>query len=212
MALVRAVTALREDKGFTNQELVERAGMSASYYYTRLRGDAPFDTNDIEHLASALGTHPHEISRVAASYGAGSEDIEPGITTEPKELGRRLKALSASPRGDGSDFEEAELLQDLASRGIAVDAGEWASLIDGRSAPTVRTRLLEGVAEYASVPAAYLTELSDADALDAAEAQFEFRLALRESGAESVSARAVDGVSPAALRAIAQSLRSISPS
>jgi hypothetical protein len=68
------------------------------------------------------------------------------------------------------------------------------------------------VAEYATVPTAYLTELSDADALDAAEAQFEFRLALRESGADSVSARAVDGVSPAALRAIAQSLRSISPS
>ena len=68
MALVRAVSELRDSSGLTNQELVERADMSASYYYARLRGDAPFDTNDIERLAAALGTHPHEISRIAASY------------------------------------------------------------------------------------------------------------------------------------------------
>ena len=48
------------------------------------------------------------------------------------------------------------------------------------------------------------------EAVEAAEANFEFREALKASGADSISARAVGEISPAALRAIAQSLRSIS--
>lgn len=212
MALVRAVSALRDDSGLTNQELVERAEMSASYYYARLRGDAPFDTNDIEKLAAALGTHPHEISRIAASYGDDGEDIEPRVQTVPDELGRRLTLLTTSPRGDGSSFSESALLTELGSRGIAVDAGEWAALSGGRAEPTVRARVLEGVAEYMSLPAGYLLDLNDAESADAAEAQIDFRLALQQSGADSVSARAVGDVSPSALRAIAQSLRSIAGS
>jgi transcriptional regulator with XRE-family HTH domain len=209
MALVRAVSELRDSSGLTNQELVERADMSASYYYARLRGDAPFDTNDIERLAAALGTHPHEISRIAASYGASDEEIEPRVTTDPKELGRRLRALCESPRGDGSEFDQSELLAELASRGVGLDAGEWTALTRGRADSSVRARILETAAEYASLPSSFLLDLSDKEALEAAEAQIDFRLALRESGAESVSARAVGDVSPAALRAIAQSLRTI---
>jgi len=209
MALVRAVTSLRDASGLTNQELVDRAEMSASYYYARLRGDAPFDTNDIERLAAALGTHPHEISRVAASYGAEGEDIEPRVDTDPVELARRLVALTEAPLGDGSGFDQDALLADLASRGVVVDEGEWAELLSGQGPSSVRARVLEGISDHASIPVAYLLELSDTEALEASEAQFDFRLALRESGADSVSARAVGDVSPAALRAIAHSLRSI---
>lgn len=211
MALVRAVSSLRDASGLTNQELVERAEMSASYYYARLRGDAPFDTNDIERLAAALGTHPHEISRIAASYG-DDEDIEPRVDTDPVELGRRIAAIGTAPRGDGSEFLESELLAELTSRGIPVDAGEWEALSSGLSESSVRSRVLEGVADYMSLPAAYLLDLDDSEAVEAAEAQIDFRLALKRSGADSVSARAVGDVSPSALRAIAQSLRSISPS
>lgn len=212
MALVRAVSSLRDASGLTNQELVERAEMSASYYYARLRGDAPFDTNDIERLAAALGTHPHEISRIAASYGDDGEDIEPRVDTDPVELGRRIAAIGTAPRGDGSEFLESELLVELASRGIPVDAGEWEALSSGLSESSVRSRVLEGVADYMSLPAAYLLDLDDSEAVEATEAQIDFRLALKQSGADSVSARAVGDVSPSALRAIAQSLRSISPS
>ncbi len=209
MALVRAVTSVRDAKGVTNQELIERADMSASYYYARLRGDAPFDTNDIEKLAAALGIHPHELSRVAASFESSDEDIEPRVALNPRELARRLKIVADAPRADGSPFDEAELTQDLADRGVSLEAGEWATLLSGRHDASVRSRLLNGVAAYAGVPAAYLVDLEDVDAADAAEAQFDFRLALRETGADSISARAVGDVSPAALRAIAQSLRSI---
>lgn len=210
MALVRAVGSFRDAQGLTNQQLVERAGMSSSYYYARLRGDAPFDTNDIEKLAAALGTHPHELSRVAASYQAGNDDFEPRVELDRGELARRLSLVAAAPRADGTAFDETELLQQLADRGVSVDAGEWAELLKGRSGP-VRSRVLEGIAAYAGVSRSYLVDLDDAEASEAAEAQFDFRMALRESGADSISARAVGEVSPAALRAIAQSLRSISP-
>jgi transcriptional regulator with XRE-family HTH domain len=209
MDLVRAVSILRDAAGMTNQELIDRSGMSASYFYGRLRGAAPFDANDIERLAHALGTHPHEISRVAASIGEG-DDVEPMVDTEAKELSRRLTAVSRAPRLDGSAFDIDGLVNELADRGVALDRDEWSALLAGESTSPVRARVLEGVGAYAGVPAAYLLDLGDTAAVDAAEANLEFREALKASGADSVSARAVGEISPAALRAIAQTLRSIS--
>ena len=209
MDLVRAISTLRDAAGMTNQELIDQSGMSASYFYGRLRGAAPFDANDIEKLAHALGTHPHEISRVAASIGE-TRDIEPMVDTEAKELGRRLIAASRAPRLDGSMFDVDGLVAELADRGVALDRDEWSALLAGESTSPVRVRVLEGVGAYAGVPTAYLLDLGDAAAVEAAEANFEFREALKASGADSVSARAVGEISPAALRAIAQTLRSIS--
>lgn len=209
MDLVRAISTLRDAAGMTNQELIDRSEMSASYFYARLRGAAPFDANDIEKLAQALGTHPHEISRVAASLGDARE-IEPILDTDTKELGRRLIAVSSAPRLDGSAFDIDGLVSELAERGVALDRDEWASLLAGDASTPIRVRVLEGVGAYAGVPTAYLLDLADAAAVEAAEASFEFREALKASGADSVSARAVGEISPAALRAIAQTLRSIS--
>lgn len=208
MDLVRAVSTLRDAAGMTNQELIDRSGMSSSYYYARLRGAAPFDANDIENIARALGTHPHEISRIAASTTA--EEIEPKVQTHTRELARRLTALAASPRADGTEFHVEALIGELAERGVALDSAEWTALLSGSGDPSVRVRLLEGVGNYAGIPAAYLLDLGDDEAAEAAEANLEFRDALKSSGADSISARAVGEVSPAALRAIAQSLRSIS--
>ena len=115
MDLVRAISTLRDAAGMTNQELIERSEMSASYFYGRLRGAAPFDANDIEKLAQALGTHPHEISRVAASIG-DTREIEPVVETDAKELGRRLTAASHAPRLDGSAFDVDGLINELAER------------------------------------------------------------------------------------------------
>ncbi|GAA5196802.1 helix-turn-helix transcriptional regulator [Microbacterium jejuense] len=209
MDLVRAISTLRDAAGMTNQELIDRSEMSASYFYGRLRGAAPFDANDIEKLAQALGIHPHEISRVAASIGDARE-IEPVVDTDAKELGRRLTAASHAPRLDGSAFDIDGLINELAERGVALDRDEWSSLLAGDPRTPVRVRVLEGVGSYAGVPTAYLLDLDDAAAVEAAEANFEFREALKASGADSVSARAVGEISPAALRAIAQTLRSIS--
>lgn len=209
MDLVRAVSTLRDSAGMTNQQLIEGSGMSTSYYYARMRGSAPFDANDLENLAAALGTHPHEISRVAASLSA-TDEIEPRIETRPSELGRRLLAIVNAPRVDGSVFDVDVLVTGLSERGVSLDSEEWSALVAGTAGSPVRTRLLEGVADYAGLPSAYLLNLDDAEATEIAEANLEFREALKSSGADSVSARAVGEVSPAALRAIAQTLRSIS--
>ena len=107
-------------------------------------------------------------------------------------------------------FDLDGLVSELADRGVALDRDEWSALLAGESTSPVRVRVLEGVGAYAGVPTAYLLDLGDAAALEAAEANFEFREALKASGADSVSARAVGEISPAALRAIAQTLRSIS--
>jgi transcriptional regulator with XRE-family HTH domain len=209
MALVRAITTLRDARGLTNQELVDRTEMSASYYYARLRGASPFDTNDIQKLAVALGTHPHEISRVAASFES-DENIEPRRALDPVELARRLNLIVSTPRADGSSFDESDLILELSNRGVDFDSGDWVELLSGHAGNLVSVRMLEAVAWYADVPAAYLIELADADTAEACEAQFDFRSAVRESGA-TISARAVGDVSPAALRAIANSIRSIPP-
>ncbi|GAA4353298.1 hypothetical protein GCM10023087_22310 [Microbacterium rhizosphaerae] len=203
------MATLRDAAGMTNQELIERTGMSSSYYYARMRGSAPFDANDIENLALALGTHPHEISRVAASLSP-DDDIEPIVETRPCELGRRLTAIAHAPRVDGTAFDADGLIVKLAERGISLDVADWSALLDGTAGPSVRARLLEAVCDYAGIPAAYLLDLDDGGAAEVAEANLEFREALRSSGADSMSARAVGEVSPAALRAIAQTLRSIS--
>lgn len=209
MDLVRAVSTLRDAAGMTNQQLIDRTGMSSSYYYARLRGAAPFDANDIENIALALGIHPHEISRVAASVST-SDEIEPKVHTRPAELGRRLAAIVRAPRADGSAFEVAGLTLQLSERGVSLEADEWAALVGGVGDSDVRARLLEGVSDYAGIPSGYLLDLDDEESVEAAEANLEFRDALKISGADSISARAVGEVSPAALRAIAQSLRSIS--
>lgn len=209
MDLVRAVSTLRDGAGMTNQQLIEASGMSTSYYYARMRGSAPFDANDLENLALALGTHPHEISRLASSLSETGE-IEPRTETRPSELGRRIQAIVHAPRVDGSEFDVEALAAELSERGVSLDPDEWSALLAGSAEPSVRTRLLEGVADYAGLPPAYLLSLDDADAIEVAEANLDFRHALKSSGADSVSARAVGEVSPAALRAIAQTLRSIS--
>lgn len=184
--------------------------MSASYFYARLRGDSPFDTNDIERLASALGTHPHEISRVAASLDETDDDIEPRVELDRTELSRRVVLLLDSPLTSGEDADEEQLVVLLEGRGVAVEETELAELRDPFSTGPVKTRVLETLAEYVEVPSAYLLDFANDEALDAAEAQVEFRSALRAAGASSIAARAVGDVSPAALRAIAESLRSLS--
>lgn len=184
--------------------------MSASYFYARLRGDSPFDTNDIERLASALGTHPHEISRVAASLDETDDDIEPRVELDRAELARRVVLLMDSPLTSGEDADEEHLVSLLEGRGVAIEESELDALRDASSTGPVKTRVLETLAEYVEVPPAYLLDFANDEARDAAEAQVEFRSALRASGASSIAARAVGDVSPAALRAIAESLRSLS--
>lgn len=180
--------------------------MSTSYYYTRLRGDAPFDENDVERIAVALGTHPAEIARTAA---LAQSEVETTQSIDPEEISRRLKLLVDSPRPDGSPFDVDGVLRELTEWGLDTDASAWDALLKGAAGSQVARRLLESAASHSGISAKYLLDVTDDTVRERAEAQLDLRRALREVGAEHVLARAVDDVSPAAVRAIAASLREL---
>lgn len=205
--MARAVAQLRDEAGITNEELWQGAKMSRSYYYERMGGRAAFDANDFDLLASALGTHPHEISRIAAA--SSNSSAEATLRVDRKELAGRVKRLLESPIPSGESFNQSSFLASLDDRGLSGSASEWAEIIEPTSDGPVRLRLLEALSAYCDVPLAFLSDFEDDSALDATDAQLEFRQALRESGADAIAARAVGDVSPAALRAIARSIRTI---
>ena len=97
---------------------------------------------------------------------------------------------------------------DLERRGVALEAGEWKAITTPSATGPVRARVLEALAAVSGVAPGYFLALGDEELREATEAQLDFRSALRETGADSVAARAVGEVSPSALRAIAASLRS----
>lgn len=205
-AVANAVSELRARAGLSNQDLAARAGMSTSYYYTRLRGDAPFDENDVERIAVALGTHPAEIARTAAQKDSGSESMQ---SIDPEEVSRRLNILIESPRPDGSAFDVDTVLTELSGWGLDVDTSSWTELVGGTAGNEVARRLLESAASHSGISAKYLLDVADDKVRERVEAQLDLRRALKEVGAEHVLARAVDDVSPSAVRAIAASLREL---
>ena len=42
-------------------EIVRQAGMSKNYFYVRMRGEKPFNTNDVDALAEVLGLDPFDL-------------------------------------------------------------------------------------------------------------------------------------------------------
>lgn len=207
-AVASAVSELRNRVGLTVQELADRIDKDPSYLYGRLNGSAPFNINDWELLARALGVHPIEIARLAAKFAADEgHEMEPTIKLDPTELSRRLQVLEAAPRTAGPEFDAAVLVDRAAEREIELTMEQWSQLRSGTAGDEVSVRVLDLVAEYTGVAAGYLTDLSDAGLAETTEAQLELRNAIREVGGESLLARSVGDVSPAALRAIAASLR-----
>jgi len=208
-AVARAVSELRTRSGLTVQELASRIDKDPSYLYGRLNGSAPFNINDWDFLARALGVHPIEIARLASKYAALDDDLdlEPTITTNPSELARRIQLLEAAPRTAGPAFDVEVLLNLAAEREIRLTSEHWAQLRVGTASDEIPVRVLDVVAEYTGVAAGYLTDLNDRGLMEATEAQLELRSAIHEVGGESVLARSVGDVSPAGLRAIAASLR-----
>ena len=96
--VVRAVETLRDRARLTNTELIRAAGISANYFYIRLRGEAPFTTNDIEKLAGAFGVEPYEVLQLASS--PNPEDGGGELTAELHAGTGRLDAPPAKLPSD----------------------------------------------------------------------------------------------------------------
>jgi len=179
--------------------------MSRSYYYNRAGdGEIQFGLNDLEALASPLGVDAFEIMDLARR--------ETSDSAQPvDEVGRRVRLLLKSPRENGADYSFAELQSDAQRAGVELQAESFDAIAGSTIEDAPSDQVLRVITRHWSVPDAFLTDLGDELALEAALAQLDFRRALRETGASVSAARAVGDVPPTALRAIAESLRSIPP-
>ena len=61
-----AVEAARIEKGMTRLELSEASGIPRPTLYRRLDGHVPFDIDELERVANALGVDPVTLPKFAA--------------------------------------------------------------------------------------------------------------------------------------------------
>lgn len=186
---------LRKAKGLTVGELISRAGMTKSYYQSRAGFSLPYNTNDIESLAAALGVAPEELASPDAA-----PRVEMRVPAGPvADRVRRLIASHAS--------SEDALLDHLADTDPSVAAGARGLLTATTPTVVLDEEVLQIITRWADVPVEYLTDHTDDALTDRIEAELDLREAMRDAGAQSIQFRALGQMSPDALRAIARSLR-----
>ena len=71
------------ESGISDMEITKRAGMSRDYFYKRMRGERPFNTNDISKIADALGMDAFIILRRAAER---AQDLADRIIADPERF------------------------------------------------------------------------------------------------------------------------------
>lgn len=207
MRLALAVERKREDLGMSVQRLIADAGFSASYFYSRMNGSAPFNANDIERLSGALECAPEELVQMAFDDGRTGGQIR----VDGGELSRRLGFLQVNTAVADGGFDFASLLAHAASADVDLTPELWATLNEESGALKIDELVLEAVADYFDVQPAYLIQTGSSVIADRVEAELEFAKALRDKGVKKISARTVGEVSPAALRSIATAIRAIKP-
>ncbi|MDZ5143817.1 helix-turn-helix domain-containing protein [Microbacterium testaceum] len=190
---------LRQAKGLTVGELLSRAGMTKSYYQSRAGFSLPYNTNDIEALAAALGVSPEEVANPESA-----PRIEMRVPASP--LAERVRRLV-----DSQAVSESDLMDHLDEVDPAAAESARALLAAVTNTVVLDEEVLRLITQWADVPTEYLTDYTDDAVTDRTEAELELRDAMREAGASSIQFRALGEMSPDALRAIARSLRSRPP-
>lgn len=197
--VVANVDRLRQAKGLTVGELLSRAGMTKSYYQSRAGFSLPYNTNDIEALAAALGVSPEEVANPESA-----PRIEMRVPASP--LAERVRRLV-----DSQAVSESDLMDHLDEVDPAAAESARALLAAVTNTVVLDEEVLRLITQWADVPTEYLTDYTDDAVTDRTEAELELRDAMREAGASSIQFRALGEMSPDALRAIARSLRSRPP-
>lgn len=169
--------------------------MTKSYYQSRAGFSLPYNTNDIEALAAALGVTPEEVASPESA-----PRVEMRVPVDP--IAGRVRRVIAS-----RDTDVDDLLDHL--DGIDPLLAESARTLLGATTNTVvlDEEVLRLIAHWGDVPADYLIDHTDELVTDRTDAELELRDAMREAGASSIRFRALGEMSPDALRAIAHSLR-----
>jgi hypothetical protein len=186
----------------TTAELIEKSMFSPNYYYVRMRADAPFDADDIEQIATALDMTVAEFVALAASTLVTEQKAQRRIATVDKsELARRLTFLS--------NGAPTRAVMEMAGPDASFDAQDWQRMVDGSGDGREYFDVLTALAEIFDVDARYLYQTGDREFAEQIEAQKDFARAVDETGVTSIAARAFDEISPAELRALTQTIRTL---
>lgn len=187
------IERLRIDAGLSVAQLTSAAGLSRSYYQSRVRLESPFNTNDIEALALALGVTPYVLS-------APEDPTDPMVRVDARTVGDRIRLILQSESLSVEEFEASN---------TRLDGDQLSSLLHGQGSVVVPEASLTRLAEQFGIDADYLISPQVRSITEQVEAELELRAALSSVGAKSLHMRAVGDLTPAALRAIARSLREI---
>ena len=203
--VVQVVRHLQEASDISSAELIRRSGISSTYYYARLRGEFPFDLDDLANLAKSLDVTPVDILTRAASLPELEED-EQGLlaTLDGAELARRLRYLETTSI---HSLELAQLDAELQSDGFTLDAAKWTELTTSDDYIQVHQRVLEAVAARFHVPINYLTDMGHAEFADRLEAEVDFDRAVVDHKVQRIAARALGNLDTAGIRALTAAIR-----
>ncbi|MBO0985031.1 hypothetical protein [Rathayibacter sp. SD072] len=202
LQIVEAIRQLLPRSGMTTAELIETSKFSPNYYYVRMRADAPFDADDIEQIATALSMTVAEFVTLAASTLVTEQKAQRRIATVDKaELARRLTFLSNGLPVDA--------VMEMAGPHAPFDAQDWQRLSSGSGDGREYFDVLTALAAVFDVDARYLYQTGDKDLAETIEAQKDFARAVEETGVTSIAARAFDEISPAELRALTKTIRTL---
>lgn len=67
MEVIDLIQQAIADSGFSNAEVIKRTHISQDYFYTRTRGEKPFNTNDISRICNVLDINPMQLMSKAAA-------------------------------------------------------------------------------------------------------------------------------------------------
>lgn len=87
--------------GLSNAEIIKRSNISQDYFYTRMRGEKPFTTNDISRIGHAIGVNPMRIlieagSRSGTSFaGEQHAEVDPSRMSEDEKVQYVLNKLKS---------------------------------------------------------------------------------------------------------------------
>lgn len=200
--VARVIDQVRSRSGMSHSELAQRVDLSENYLFSRLRGDAPYNTNDLDRIAHAFGMEPTELLLLILGTGADGSRV---LQLRGDTLGTRLRLLQSSV----SAFDENELVKSLQNVDPEFTVTKWQWLQNSADSIAVSEQILNAIADYFEVTHVYLVDPGDAAITEQVEAELEFKRTLQQRGANGISARSMGSIPPALLREISETLRSL---
>lgn len=91
--VINEVRRAIDESNLKDYEVFKAADMSKDYFYKRMRGEKPFNTNDISKIADALGVDAFLILRRAAAAHKPTPAVDPVAQREQEKLEQTRRFL-----------------------------------------------------------------------------------------------------------------------